>query len=75
VSGCGPALGRLGHSDDDAPGSAAAAEQYLTLRRDLLAVQSLELTRLYESGRITDATRRRLQRDLDLEDAGLGEQG
>jgi CPA1 family monovalent cation:H+ antiporter len=68
-------LARLGHPDDDQPDSAATAAQYRTLRRDLLAVQSLELARLYEAGQITDATRRRLQRDLDLEDAGLGESG
>jgi CPA1 family monovalent cation:H+ antiporter len=36
-------------------------------------VEGAELTRLYESGDITDATRRRLQRVLDLEYAGLGD--
>ncbi len=68
-------LDRLSQGVDEAQVTASANELYRTLRRDLLAVQSLELARLYESGRITDATRRRIQRDLDLEEAGLGEHG
>jgi monovalent cation/hydrogen antiporter len=46
---------------------------YRGLRRQLLAVEGAELNRLYEAGAITDATRRRIQRTLDLENAGLGE--
>jgi CPA1 family monovalent cation:H+ antiporter len=68
-------LERLGESDTDEQDTASATALYRTLRHDLLAVQSLELARLYESGRISDATRRRVQRDLDLEEAGLGEDG
>lgn len=49
------------------------ASIYRQLRRDLLAVESAELERLYQDGAITDATRRRIQRVLDLEHAGLGE--
>jgi CPA1 family monovalent cation:H+ antiporter len=44
---------------------------YRRLRRDLLAVERAELDRLYETGAISDATRRRIQRVLDLEDASL----
>ncbi|HSV64764.1 MAG TPA: sodium:proton antiporter [Mycobacteriales bacterium] len=44
---------------------------YRELRRDLIAVESAELTRLYETGEIGADTRKRLQRLLDLEDAGL----
>jgi CPA1 family monovalent cation:H+ antiporter len=66
---------RLSQDVDEEQATASATEMYRTLRRDLLAVQSLELARLYEAGRITDATRRRIQRDLDLEEAGLGEHG
>jgi CPA1 family monovalent cation:H+ antiporter len=44
-------------------------DAYRRVRRDLLAVQSEELDRLYAQGTITDATRRRIQRQLDLEDA------
>ena len=46
---------------------------YHQLRRDLLDVESAELDRLYSDGAISDATRRRIQRSLDLEYAGLGE--
>lgn len=46
---------------------------YHQLRRDLLDVENAELDRLYSEGAISDATRRRIQRLLDLEHAGLGE--
>jgi CPA1 family monovalent cation:H+ antiporter len=46
---------------------------YWELRRDLIAVENAELQRLYDSHRISDTTRRRIQRSLDLEEAGLGE--
>jgi Na+/H+ antiporter len=46
---------------------------YRSVRRDLLATESAELNRLYQDGSISDATRRRLQRILDLEDAALGD--
>jgi CPA1 family monovalent cation:H+ antiporter len=35
-------------------------------------VQNTELHRLYDDHRISDTTRRQLQRDLDLEAAALG---
>lgn len=59
------------HDTTDPDSSAGAA--YLRLRRELLHVESTELTRLYETGVISDATRRRIQRQLDLEHAGLGD--
>jgi CPA1 family monovalent cation:H+ antiporter len=43
------------------------------LRRDLIKVESAELTRLYERGEIGESTRRQLQRRLDLEEASLGD--
>jgi monovalent cation/hydrogen antiporter len=46
---------------------------YRKLRRGLLAVERDELHRLFEVGKISDAIRRRIQRTLDLEEAGLGE--
>jgi CPA1 family monovalent cation:H+ antiporter len=49
------------------------AGAYRDLRRELLAVEGAELNRLYEAGAITDTTRRRIQRTLDLENAGLGD--
>ena len=54
------------------PGTAVAA--YRALRRDVLSVQRAELDRLFGAGTISDATRRRVQRSLDLEDAGLGDE-
>ncbi|MEV6766694.1 Na+/H+ antiporter [Streptomyces sp. NPDC051105] len=44
---------------------------YRQLRRDLIAVESAELRRLYDEHAISDTTRRRLQRSLDLEEARL----
>jgi CPA1 family monovalent cation:H+ antiporter len=55
-----------GRSDDTRP----AMRQ---LRRDVLAVESAVLTRLYEQGTIGADTRRRLQRRLDLEESSLAE--
>jgi CPA1 family monovalent cation:H+ antiporter len=46
---------------------------YRDLRRDLIAVETAELQRLHATHRISDTTRRRLQRRLDLEEAGLGD--
>jgi len=46
---------------------------YRQLRRDLIAVETVELQRLYDTHRISDTTRRRLQRSLDLEEARLAD--
>ncbi|MBW0010358.1 MAG: cation:proton antiporter, partial [Pseudonocardiales bacterium] len=62
---------RIREHRDDEPHRDAS--MYRRLRRDLLDVESAELDRLYHDGAITDATRRRIQRSLDLEHAGLGE--
>jgi CPA1 family monovalent cation:H+ antiporter len=43
------------------------------LRRDLIAVEAEELTRLYEDGVIGAGTRRQLQRRLDLEESSLAD--
>jgi CPA1 family monovalent cation:H+ antiporter len=45
---------------------------YRELRREVIAVQSAELRRLYDDHEISDTTRRRLQHELDLEETGLG---
>ncbi|MGH3854221.1 MAG: Na+/H+ antiporter [Pseudonocardiaceae bacterium] len=58
------------HRDAEPP---RAASLYRQLRRDVLDVESSELDRLYHDGAITDTTRRRIQRSLDLEHTGLGE--
>jgi CPA1 family monovalent cation:H+ antiporter len=44
---------------------------YRQLRRDLITVEAGELQRLYDAHAISDTTRRRLQRALDLEEARL----
>ncbi|MEU6218980.1 Na+/H+ antiporter [Streptomyces sp. NPDC047022] len=67
---------RLADSDDD-HGDGAPAESadlaYRQLRRDLIAVESKELRLLYDEHAISDTTRRRLQRSLDLEEARLAD--
>jgi CPA1 family monovalent cation:H+ antiporter len=59
---------RIDRVDDDHTDSSPA---YARLRQDLLAVEAAELDRLYQTGEITDGTRRRIQRLLDLEHTGL----
>jgi CPA1 family monovalent cation:H+ antiporter len=49
----------------------ASTADYRRLRAELLAVQSAALVRLRDSGRITESTRRRVQRSLDVEEASL----
>jgi len=58
-------------TDEVEPDQQATGSSYRALRRELLAVEGAEVTRLYECGAISDPTRRRLQRSLDLEQAGL----
>jgi monovalent cation/hydrogen antiporter len=54
----------------DAAGTALTERE---LRADLIAAENAELSRLYDAGTISAATRRRLQRGLDLEVARLTE--
>ncbi len=63
-------LERIEARDGDDPSVPMA---YRQLRRDLLGVESAELDRLHRDGSITDHTRRRIQRILDLEQAGLSD--
>ena len=58
------------HNDAEPPYTASI---YRQLRRDLLDVENAELDRLYHDRTISDLTRRRIQRSLDLEHAGLRE--
>src|SRR5262249_4594237 len=57
------------NADQPATGGAPCRK----VRRELIAVEGAELGRLHEEGLISDGTRRRLQRALDLEDARLAE--
>jgi CPA1 family monovalent cation:H+ antiporter len=50
---------------------ARPADAYREIRRTLIAIEAAELQRLYEANKISNATRRRLQRELDLEEASL----
>ncbi|MEW1654145.1 Na+/H+ antiporter [Streptomyces sp. NPDC093707] len=59
--------------DDTAPSHWASATTYRALRRTVIAAESAQLQRLYADNHISDTTRRRLQRSLDLEEAGLGD--
>ncbi|MET8623808.1 Na+/H+ antiporter [Kitasatospora sp. NPDC004669] len=56
----------------ETPDGTTADAAYRQLRHEVIAVQSTELHRLYDEHRISDTTRRRLQHDLDREEAALG---
>jgi len=58
---------------DEAQEAGATVAAYQQLRRDLTAVEAAELQRLCETHEVSDTTRRKLQRSLDLEEAGLGQ--
>jgi CPA1 family monovalent cation:H+ antiporter len=62
---------RAGRGEEGPAAGAEAEAAYRHQRRRLIAVESDELDRLYRQGEIDDATRRRLQWALDLEDGGL----
>ncbi|MER5304038.1 cation:proton antiporter [Streptomyces lasiicapitis] len=68
---------RLEHARERLDENGGAAESadlvYRQLRRDLIAVEAAELRHLYDEHRISDTTRRRLQRSLDLEEARLAD--
>jgi Na+/H+ antiporter len=55
------------------PGAARKALTERALRGDLITAESAELSRLYQDGTISAATRRLLQRNLDLETTRLTE--
>jgi CPA1 family monovalent cation:H+ antiporter len=61
------------HEGADGTGEDPAGPALRQLRRDLIAVEAEELTRLYQEGTIGAAVRRQLQRRLDLEEASLGD--
>jgi CPA1 family monovalent cation:H+ antiporter len=68
---------RVGHTRYRIDGTHAPEPGGLTereLRRDLIAAENTELTRLYESGTISAAARQRLQRGLDLEATRLSDE-
>jgi monovalent cation/hydrogen antiporter len=58
---------------DQAPDTGRGTRTERELRGDLIAAENAELSRLYNAGTISAATRRRLQRHLDMETARLTE--
>ncbi|MFJ5530479.1 Na+/H+ antiporter [Streptomyces sp. NPDC093261] len=64
---------RLAESNGTAAATESADLVYRQLRRDLIAVETSELQNLYDTHRISDTTRRRLQRSLDLEETRLAD--
>jgi CPA1 family monovalent cation:H+ antiporter len=64
---------RAAAEDEPADSASVTANAYRALRRDLLTVEGAELTKLFDTGDISDPTRRRIQRILDLEQANLHE--
>ncbi len=64
-------LRRLTRARVAQPDEEPLAPQLRQLRRDLIAVEAAELTRLYDDGEIGAGTHRELQRRLDLEEASL----
>jgi len=66
-------LQRLEATDGNNPSTTSLGATYRQLRRDLLHAESNELLRLFETGVISDSTRRRIQRRLDLEEASIAD--
>jgi hypothetical protein len=64
---------RIERTGEAGPEEPTAAD-YRAVRRELIAIESAELGRLFEAGLIGEATRRRLQRALDLEDASISDE-
>ncbi|WP_329562179.1 Na+/H+ antiporter [Kitasatospora sp. NBC_01266] len=58
--------------DDETPDGTSVDTALRALRHEVLAVQNTQLRRLYDEHRISDATRRSLQHDLDRQEAALG---
>lgn len=54
-------------SRDHSPEHEDISQAYLRLRQDLVRLQSLQLAALYRAGEVTESTRRRIQRELDLD--------
>ncbi|MFC3572509.1 hypothetical protein ACFOZ0_04270 [Streptomyces yaanensis] len=64
---------RLADTDGTAVPVESADLVHRRLRRDLIAVEAAERQRLHDEHAISDTTRRRLQRSLDLEEARLAD--
>jgi len=67
-------IGRTRAQVDENPDADTPGLDERELRRDLVAAEDMELSRLYESGTISSVTRQRLQRSLDLEATRLSDE-
>lgn len=64
---------RIAEAEPDPGKQAPTVTALAALRRDLISVEGHALSVLYADGQIGDATRRRLQRALDLEETALAD--
>ncbi len=62
---------RAGRLPDNTPDSIDAASVATNLRTELIAVEREYIYRLLQEGQITDEARRRIERELDLEEASI----
>jgi CPA1 family monovalent cation:H+ antiporter len=62
---------RTGRLPEAAPTGFDAAWAAADVRSDLIAVEREFIYRLLQEGRITDEARRRMERELDLEEASI----
>jgi CPA1 family monovalent cation:H+ antiporter len=63
--------GQSENGEEDGDNYEERSEAYQRFRRELLDAEREELLRLRDQGRLSEETRRRIERDLDLEDARL----
>jgi len=63
--------GQAKNDEEDGDDYEERSQAYQRLRRELLGAERTELLRLRNQGCLSDETRRRIERDLDLEDARL----
>jgi CPA1 family monovalent cation:H+ antiporter len=68
VPGIADRVGRLPRSPSDGFETASAVAE---LRSDLIAAEREFIYRLLREGKITDEARRRIERELDLEEAAI----
>ena len=63
--------GQSENGEEDGDNYEERSEAYQRFRRELLDAEREELLRLRDQGRLSEETRRRIERDLDLEHARL----
>jgi hypothetical protein len=66
-----PVFSEQSESGEEGNGYEKRTLEYQRIRRELLGAERAVLLRLRSEGRISDEVRRRVERDLDLDDARL----